>query len=185
MKKIILVTALSIMFLAILLVSCAKTTVAPLTDDDVLALYQKATEVYGWFDLTTIPHDIERYIEKGGMQYFEVTQPGITSKQALADYLDGLFAASITEDLMAMASDRYVEQEGKLYVMPADRGSDILKGEETYEVIRESEDQIKLTVIVEVYDDPEKMNVTGHEQYDFILKYSDDRWKFSNFRMVR
>ena len=79
-------------------------------------------EAYGWFDLVTIPYEIDNYIEAHGMQYYEVIQPGITSIQALVDYLNGIFESELTEELMDMATDRYVEQDGKLYVMPADRG---------------------------------------------------------------
>jgi len=39
---------------------------------------------------------------------------------------------------MDISSDRYAEREGKLYVLPADRGTDISKGAESYEVVRVS-----------------------------------------------
>ena len=86
---------------------------------------------------------------------------------------------------MAMSSDRYVEYEGKLYVLSADRGTDIFKGAESYEVIRVSEKQIKLAVTVEIYEDPMQKNVTGYKQYDFFLEFSDGRWRFKNFELVR
>jgi len=168
-----------------MLVSCAKATIAELTDNEVVDFYKKAKEAYGWFDLTTIPHDPEKYIEIDGVKYFEVIQPGITSKRALADYLNEFFTEEITEGLMTVSSNRYVEQEGKLYVLPADRGTDIFKGAESYEVFRVSDREIKLTVTVEIYDDPEQRNVREYEQYDFFLEFSDNRWRFKNFESVR
>jgi len=185
MNKKIWVIAIVIAFLVVISASCAKTAGTELTDDEVVDLYNKAKEVYGWFDLTTIPYDAEKYIEADGERYFEVSQPGITSKKALADYLNEFFADDITEGLMAMSSDRYVEHEGKLYVLPADRGADISKGEESYEVERVSERQIKLAVAVEVYGDPMQRNVTGYERHDFFLEFSDGRWRFKNFELVR
>ena len=185
MNKKIWVIAIVIAFLVVISASCAKTAGTEMTDDEVVDLYNKAKEVYGWFDLTTIPFDTEKYIEADGERYFEVTEPGIASKKALADYLNEFFADDITEGLMAMSSDRYVEHEGKLYVLPADRGTDIFKGAESYEVVRVSEKQIKLAVTVEIYGDPAQRNVIGYKQYDFFLEFSDGRWRFTNFEMVR
>lgn len=167
-------------------IACSQlTAAAELTDDEVFELYNKAREAYEWFDLTTIPFDGEKYIESDGIMYFEVVQPGINSKQELTDYLNTYFTDDITEGLMTASSDRYVEQDGKLYVLPADRGTDIFKGAESYEVERVSDTQIMFTVTVEIYDDPDKQNVTGHEQHAFFLEFLDNRWRFKNFELVR
>jgi len=166
-------------------VSCAKTPVAELSDDDVIALYNRAKEAYGWFDLTTIPHDAGSYVKIDGIVYFEVVQPGITSKRALADYLSEIFTGDVMESLMATSADRFVERGGKLYVLPADRGVDLFKGAESYEVVKISDGEMKLTVTVEVYGDPEQKNVVGHERYDFFLEFSGNRWRFKNFASVR
>ena len=86
---------------------------------------------------------------------------------------------------MSGSSNRYVERQGKLYVLPADRGTDIFKGEESYELVRVSNNQIKFTVTVEIYDDPEQKNVAGYEEYDFFLEFLDNGWRFINFELVR
>ena len=52
-------------------------------------------------------------------------------------------------------------------------------------MVRVSEKQIKLAVTVEIYGDPAQRNVTGYKQYDFFLEFSDGRWRFTNFEMVR
>lgn len=185
MKNKIWIIVIVIAFLAIVSVACEKTTaVMKLTDDDVFELYNKAKEAYEWFDLTTIPYDNDIFIETDGEKYYEVVQPGINSKKALADYLNQFFTDDITEGLMTTSSNRYVER-GKLYVLPADRGTDIFKGAESYEIARMSDKQIKFTVTVEIYDDPEQKNITGHEKYDFFLEFSDNRWRFKNFELVR
>lgn len=165
--------------------ACAQTAVTQLTDDEVLELYNKANEAYGWFDLTTIPYDSEKYIEVDGEKYFEVAYSGINSIKALEDYLNEYFTEDVTEGLMAASANLYVGRDGKLYVLPADRGTDIFKGEESYKVVRVSERQIKLTVTVEIYGDPEQKNITGYEQYDFVLEFSDNCWRFKNFESVR
>ncbi len=185
MNRNIWIIGIIIAFLAVILASCSETTAARLTDDEVVELYNNAREAYGWFDLTTIPYDNEKYIEADGEKYFEVIQLGIASKRTLADYLNKIFADDITEELMETSSYRYVECEGKLYVLPTDRGTDIFKGAESYEVVRISEKQIKFTVTVEIYEDPVQRNVTGYKQYDFFLEFSDGRWRFKNFELVR
>lgn len=173
-------------FLALIQVACEKPKVVTgLTDDEVLELYNKAKEAYEWFDLTTIPYDSDKYIETDGGRYFEVVQPGINSKKALTDYFNKFFTDDITEGLMTASSIRYIESGGKLYVLPADRGTDIFKGAESYEVDRVSDKQIKFTVTVEIYDDPDRKNVIKHEQYDFFLELLGNGWRFKNFELVR
>ncbi len=180
------IIVIAMAFLVIISVGCNETTVVmELEDDDVFELYNKAKEGYEWFDLTTIPYDNEKYIEIDGVTYYEVVQPGIDSKKALSEYLNELFVYDITEELMTASANRYVEHEGKLYVIPADRGTDIFKGAESYELVRVSDKEIKFTVTVEIYDDPDQKNIIGYEDYDFFLEFSDNRWRFKNFELVR
>jgi hypothetical protein len=183
-KKLVIV--LIIVLFALTSTACEKpAAVTELSDDEVFELYIKAKEAYEWFDLTTIPYYNDKYIEVDGQQYYEVIQPGIDSKKALEDYLNELFTDDITENLMDISSNRYVEHENKLYVLPADRGTDIFKGAESYEVTKVSDEQIKFTVKVEVYDDPDRKNVSGYEEYDFCLEFLDGKWRFTNFELVR
>lgn len=183
------ITCIAITLLAAISVSCAETaetTVTRLSDNEVLDLYYEAREAYAWFDLKTIL-DTGKSIEFDGVEYYEVAQPGITSKKALTDYLNGIFADKITEGLMNAMPNRYMERGGKLYVLLMHRGSDIFKGEETYEVARVSEEQIKLTVTVEIYgqEDIMQRKVVGYKQYDYLLEWSGNRWRFKNFELVR
>lgn len=189
MNKKMWIIGIVIAFLAAISVSCAETaetTVTRLSDNEVLDLYYEAREAYAWFDLKTIP-DTGKIEKFGGVEYYEVAQPGITSKKTLTDYLNGIFADKITEELMNAMPNRYMERGGKLYVLLMHRGSDIFKGEETYEVARVSEKQIKITVIVEIYgqEDIMERKVVGYEQYDYLLEWSGNRWKFQNFELVR
>ncbi len=186
MNKKTFIMVIAFILLSFISVACKKEqAVTQLTDDEVFQLYNKAREAYEWFDLKTIPHDSERYIEVNGERYFEVVQPGMNSKKALVDYLNGLFTGDITESLMTTSSGRFVEKDDKLYVLPADRGTDILKGKESYRLERISDKQLMITVTVEVYDDPDAKNVVGYEEHDFYLEFSDNRWRFKNFELVR
>jgi hypothetical protein len=66
MKNKTRIIAIIIAFLAVISAPCAKTAGKELTEDEVVELYNKAKEAYGWFDLTTIPYDAEKYIEADG-----------------------------------------------------------------------------------------------------------------------
>ena len=55
MKNKMQIIAIIIVFLAVISASCAKTADTELTEDEVVELYNKAKEAYGWFDLTTKP----------------------------------------------------------------------------------------------------------------------------------
>jgi hypothetical protein len=109
-KKLVIV--LIIVLFALTSTACEKpAAVTELSDDEVFELYIKAKEAYEWFDLTTIPYYNDKYIEVDGQQYYEVIQPGIDSKKALEDYLNELFTDDITENLMDISSNRYVEHK--------------------------------------------------------------------------
>jgi len=182
-KMLIVIIAIAII---IICTACGRTTdVVELEDDEVFNLYYKAREMYEWFDLKTIPYNNEKYIEVNGEKYFEVVQPGINSIKDLSHCLKEVFADDIVESMMESSSNRYIEHDGKLYVIPADRGSDIYKGAETYQWEMLSDNEIKFTVKVEVFDDPETNNIIGYESYDFFLEFLDNKRRFRNFQLVR
>lgn len=203
MNKKIRILVLAFIFLAFISVACGKTTMVDktskvdgkaagkassdsvLTDDEVYELYFKAREAYEWFDMTTIPFDSEKYIEVDNWMHFEVVQPGINSKKDLEDYLNGIFTEDITEELMNLAPDRFIESDGKLYVVPADRGASAIVGDETYEIIREADDFIIFKVTVEIYNDPNVKEVIAYEEYQFFLGFTNKGWRFLNFGLVR
>lgn len=158
-----------------------------LTDDKIIASYQSAVEAYGWFNAATMPVDYSDKKKLDGYEYFRVMHDTIKSYADLKSYLQTLFADDIVEALLAGdgTTVRYRNIDGALYAIPADRGSDITKGKETYEIVRESDTKIIYRVFVEIYDDPVSQTVIGTEQYDFPYEYINGRWMFTSFEPVR
>lgn len=169
----------------------APTQLAVPTEAEVTAAYEKAREAYNWFDMTTLPTSSEGGIDEDYMTYYPVEYTGITTMAELEAYLKTIFADEVVSQLMTINEGEqyahYKDIDGVLYALPADRGGDIFKGEETYEVIVNGGDEIDYRVSVEVYDDPATMNVVDTEVYDFM--YTDPtqsgEWRFANFESVR
>jgi hypothetical protein len=155
--------------------------------------YKKAVEAYGWFDLTTMPtaYDTDADVrEHEGQQYFRVVHETIKTLADLENYLRSLFSDNIVTNLLFPedGEKRYRDFDGILYAIPADRGTDINKGEETYEVVQESDSsRIIFRVTVELLGewDGNKRPVTGYETHDFICEETGGRWVFSSFGLVR
>jgi hypothetical protein len=158
-----------------------------LTDDDIIASYQSAVEAYGWFNAATMPVDYSDKRILDGYEYFRVTHDTIKSYADLKSYLQDRFADDIVEALLAGdgTAARYRDIGGSLYAISADRGSDITKGKETYEIVRESDTKIICRVFVEIYDDPASQTVSATEQYDFPYEYINGRWVFTSFELIR
>lgn len=160
-------------------------------ESQIIDTYKRAVEAYGWFYLTTMPtvcnsdEDIREY---EGWQYYRVEHETIKTLADLENYLRSLFSDNIVTKLLSEGEGkRYRDFDGILYAMPADRGTDINKGEETYEVIKESERKFILRVTVELLGEwqGDKRPVIGYETHDFIYEKINDRWVFSSFDLVR
>lgn len=156
-------------------------------------VYKKAVEAYGWFDLTTMPtaYDTDGDVrDHEGQQYFRVVHETIKTLADLENYLRSLFSDNIVANLLfpEEGEKRYRDFDGIFYAIPADRGTDINKGEETYEVVQDSgNNRITFRVTVELLGDWDgnKQPVTGYETHDFICEKIDGRWIFSSFGLVR
>ncbi len=93
-------------------------------------------------------------------------------------FLDGLFAK---------VSDMLYEHDGNLYVVAANRGTDIFVGNEIErKVIRDSDDRIILRVTHESVDDTTGNNtVTGSFDADNILIFENGRWVWDDIEEYR
>lgn len=80
--------------------------------------------------------------EYNSMTYNKVDYEGITTFADLETYLRGLFCEDVVQTLLADNTNgpqHYVDIDGALYALEADRGTDITKGEGTLEIIHESD----------------------------------------------
>ena len=100
-----------------------------------------------------------------------------------------LFTDSIVNDLLhpKNGTERYCNIDGELYAIPADRGTNITKGEEKYEIISSNADTITFRVTVEILGewDGNKQPITGYETHDFTYEKIGDKWVFTTFNLVR
>jgi len=163
-----------------------------LRDAEIEALYQRAVEAFSWFDMTTMPLDSRyRRVDEDGIEYTRVTAYWINTLADLEAYLHGIFTANVVVEMFNLHypyfSQRYRDFDGVLYAIDADRGADITKGDETHEIIRESDDRIiyRVTVDVHEFGDGYLGDVIDTEVHEFILGLVDGEWLFSNFNLVR
>ena len=153
-----------------------EVTAAP-TDEEVKLAYEKAREAYSWFDLTTMYSDGSSQIEYNGSIYVKVNQEGFESLSDLEAYLRSLFSDDIVDSLLA--TNRYIDVDGALYALPADRGTNIFAGEEYHKIIRESDKKIIYEVTVDILDENFE-KVMDEEVYSFSYELIGDKWVFTN-----
>ena len=149
---------LSVFLAAALLTGCGgrESSVPPdeasetaLTEQDVLNLYTAASAVYDWFDLTTLPLDMEDARTEGDLTYYRVDaenlslpvsavpeptdsslpwQPQpvtITSLADLRETAETYFSPEIADSLFALSPDHYKDFDGVLYATDGGRGSNV------------------------------------------------------------
>ena len=157
---------------------------APLTEEDVLSAYSRAEEAYGWFDRETLPAGQESR-EIDGRVYYPVREPGMETLADLRAYLRGLFSEELTEALLSSGGEAplYRDVGGALYVLPARRDRDAVRKEGSVRAESVSETAWTVEVTVDLLDGPGGQ-VTGVEYYAFPYELEEDRWVFTEFRMI-
>jgi len=173
--------------LLVLCTSCGAP--AQPTDEEVLAEYAKASEAASWFSVCTAPLDYAEMAEVDGMIYHRLRD--FESYDAFKAHLDSLFGDQLLEGWFSEEMPMYVNVDGKVFGMDAARGTDIGKGGESYEILRETKKKYILRVTVELldYSIPEKADavgaVIGQETHDFLYEYVDEDWVFTEFPEIR
>ena len=155
-------------------------------DETVLAAYRQAVEVFGWFQMATLPADPADQVAVGEILYSRVDYPGLATLAELRGYLKNRFSDELVESLLPAGGTQYVDLNGALYVQEGARGADITKGGETAQVLRDGNpDRCTVQVTVEVLDPEQGFAVVGSETYDFPYEKVGDKWIFTSFSLVR
>jgi len=155
-----------------------------MTDAEIGALYNKAANAFGWFDMETMPLDTTyEEVDENGMVYWRVDFEGIYTLADLEVHLSSIFAPEIASELLA--GGLYREFEGVLYAIGAGRGGMLDRGGETHEIIRESDQRIIYRVTVDVLDLETLEEVVDTVVYDFALNLVGEKWLFGNFNLTR
>ena len=153
----------------------------PLTEEEILAAYDRAAEAYGWFELETLPCGTEeRTVD--GWTYRRVAYPGMDNLADLRAYLRGLFSEELVESLLETGGDRplYRDVEGTLYVHPSSRERDDAVLVIDTEVEPYGETGYSVQVSVEASD----QGALVMENHTFPYEFVGDRWVFTDFRLV-
>ena len=164
--------------------SMVESSARPLLESEVLAAYEWAQRVYGWFDRAPLPLSEESAVLSGAT-YYRVNMPGVEDLEDLRTYLRGVFSQELTDRLLdgSGARVRYRNVRGVLYASGEARERDAGKGEIRVEVERLAEDLYSVNVMVDLLAEDGK-SVAGLESWSFPYAFIEDRWVFTDFRLV-
>lgn len=156
------------------------------TDEEILSAYEQATEAYNWFVMAPPALDYTDQRTVGEMTYYRVDDSRFSNLMELRGYLKSLFSDSLVDQMLPIDGTQYVELDGALYTVDGGRGSDVTKGEETIQILRdEAPARYTVRVTVEVLDPEQDYAVTGTEDTDFLYEQVGDRWIFTTFSAIR
>lgn len=164
--------------------SWVESAARPLLEAEILAAYDRAVRVYGWFDLAPLPLSDETALVEG-RRYHRVDADGIEDLEDLRTYLRGVFSQGLTDRLLDGKTARipYREVDGVLYAYDARRERDASAGTVRVEAEQVDEASYAVNVLVDVLDiDGE--TVVGVESWSFPYVLIDDRWVFTEFQLV-
>lgn len=168
------------------MMNAAETTgsARELTEEEVLAAYDRAVAAYEWFELNPLPC-VGPVRQENGVKYQRVDYVGLYTLNDLETYLESLFS----EDVIARLLDRetpaphYRDIDGALYARPDGRPADTGKGAATAAVEREEDGSYLINVTVDLLD-RDQATVTGAEFYAFPYRELNGRWVFADFALV-
>ena len=164
--------------------SMVESSSRPLPETEILAAYELAQRIYGWFDLAPLPASGESTLLEGET-CFRVDMEGVRSLEDLRTYLRGVFSQELTDRLLdgRTARIQYRNAGGVLYVSGEARERDPGKGQARVETERVEEDLYYVNVTVDLLAEDGE-TVVGLESWSFPYAFQEDRWVFTDFRLI-
>lgn len=164
--------------------SMVESSARPLLEEEVLAAYERARRVYGWFDLEPLATSGESAVLDGAT-YYRVSMEGIDDLEDLRTYLRGVFSRELSDRLLdgSTARIQYRNIRGLLYVSGESRSRDAGKGQARVEAEQLEEDLYSVNVVVDLLGEDGE-TVVGLESWSFPYAFLEDRWVFTDFRLV-
>lgn len=155
-----------------------------LTEEEVLAAYDRAVAAYEWFDLTTLPCGGAE-LREDGVEYRRVEYAGFDTLDDLRTYLRGLFSQSVIDRLLQEGerSPRYRDINGQLCVRPGGREAEPGRSAASAAVERQKDGSYRVNVLVDLLDE-ERLTVSGVQCYSFPYCRENGRWVFTEFQLV-
>lgn len=168
------------------IMSAAKTRGSDrgLTEEEILAAYDRAVTAYEWFDLNSLPCDGPVLLEDG-IGYQRVEYAGFDSLDDLKTYLGSLFSEDVISRLLPENTQypRYRDIDGELYVHPGGREADPGKSSASAMVEQQEDGSYLINVTVDLLDS-DQTTVTGVECFAFPYREINGRWIFTDFQLV-
>ena len=154
------------------------------TEEEILAVYDRAEDAYGWFYLETLPGGQESCVIDG-WTYYQVQEPGMETMTDLRAYLRGLFSEELVDTLLSTGGSHplYQEIEGSLYVLPSNRERNSARGVPAVQIVQVSDTAYTVDVTVDLLDGPGG-TATGVASYTFPYELVEGQWVFTDFQMV-
>ncbi|WP_293008245.1 MULTISPECIES: hypothetical protein [unclassified Oscillibacter] len=161
-----------------------------LTEADVLAAYEKAAEVYDWFDLCSLPTSGDPVAEDGnpydpkqaGLSYRAVAHKSLKTYADLDVCVRSCFTQELADKLMGSGTG-YRDIDGRLYSADAARGSNLyLLGKAARaEQTDENHWAVTVTFYADSYEWEVPLATVGYSQKTLDYIKTPDGWRFSTF----
>ena len=97
-----------------------ESSARPLPEEEVLAAYERAERIYGWFDLAPLPSSGQPS-SVNGRTYYPVDMEGIVELEDLRTYLRGVFSQELTDRLLSGEAARISYQDVNAFSASAAR----------------------------------------------------------------
>ena len=164
--------------------SLVESAPRPPLESDVRGAYDRALRVYGWFDLAPLPTS-EEAVFLDGVRFRRVTMAGVRDLEDLRTYLHSVFSPELADRLLDGETARlqYRDIDGALYVAGTRRERNPETGAILIEVEQLDETAFSVNVLVDLLDEDGR-TVVGQESWSFPYALVDDRWVFTDFRLV-
>lgn len=164
--------------------SLVESSARPLLEEEILAAYERAQRVYGWFDLAPLPTSGETAVLDQEV-YHRVDMDGIEEVEDLRTFLRSVFSQELTDRLLdgETARIQYRDINGALYAAGVRRDRDAGKGRAYVETEQLGETVYSVNVLVDLLGEDGE-TVVGLESWSFPYAFEDDRWVFTDFCLV-
>lgn len=154
------------------------------TNEEVMTALSRATTVFEWLEHDPLPTDGKERFDSGYMLYYSVSDPTIHNMLELKAAVHDIFTDSLASFIIS-GNKMYRQSDNKLFVAPAAKKADPLRGTPTYSLSRPSSDRIVVTAKTPVYADKAHKTLVKTESVDFPYVKTAKGWRFSYFESLK
>jgi hypothetical protein len=177
----------SILLAAFMVITAACTAFASPeapTDTEVMAAFKHATTVFEWFEHDPLPTDGKERFDSGYMMYYSVSDPKINTMLALKQEVHNVFTDSLSSFIIS-GNKMYRQTNEKLFVAPAAKKADPLKGTSTFTISRPSAEKIVVTAQTPIYTAKDHKTLARTQVTEFPYVKTAKGWRFSYFESLK